>query len=105
MMLNGRRENCPFGFPRHNFDLLQVPHEHVSFFGKTQHKTIDKPENSPKQLILCVISVHFSQIQAFECKTGPFLDLFGQKSLISDQSQRKSDHLGALHQFGFSVQP
>ena len=75
------------------------------FLAKTQHKTIDKPENSSKQWILSVISVHFSQIQAFECKIGPFLDLFAQKSLISDQSPRKSDHLGALHQFGSSLQP
>ena len=26
-----RHENCSFGFLRHNFDLLQVPHEQVPF--------------------------------------------------------------------------
>ena len=62
------------------------------FLAKTQHKTIDKPKNFWKQWILIFISFHFSQIQAFECKIGPFLDLFAQKNLISDQSARKSDH-------------
>ena len=55
-----------------------------------------------KQSILSVISSHSAQIKTFESKIRPFSKHFAQKSPILDQSLRKSDNLGTLHENGYT---